>query len=51
MSSTTHVPSDAPAPDRLTQLEASFRDLKAILDDPLQLIDRLRELELQRRAK
>ena len=36
--------------DRLDRLEAAFVDLKAILDDPLQLINRLRELEIERRA-
>jgi hypothetical protein len=49
MATTSRVPADTSA-DRLTQLEESFQKLKAILDDPLSLIDRLRELELQRRA-
>jgi hypothetical protein len=35
---------------RLDLLEADFLDLKAVLDDPLKLIERLRELEVQRQA-
>ena len=47
MTSATHA--QATASDRRDQLEAGFRELKAVLDDPLQLLDRLRELEIQRR--
>jgi hypothetical protein len=60
MATTSDVPSDATADrieaaldaraDRLDRLERELRSLEAILDDPIQLIDRLRELELQRRA-
>lgn len=50
MTSTTDVPSET-RDDRLDRLEADFLELRTILDDPIQLIDRLRELELQRRAK
>jgi len=35
----------------LDHLEAAFEDLRAILDDSLALINRLRELEIDRRAK
>ena len=47
--STTTQPSESTS-DRLDRLEAEYLDLKAVLDDPLQLIQRLHELELQRRA-
>jgi hypothetical protein len=41
--------SESPS-ERLDRLEARLLELEAVLDDPLQLINRLRELELQRRA-
>ena len=36
--------------ERMESIERRYTDLKAILDDPLQLLQRLKELELQRRG-
>jgi hypothetical protein len=52
MAPTARVPADTSetTTERLDRMEADLHKLEAVLDDPLQLIDRLRELELQRRA-